>query len=87
MRKIIISFFAISIILTVLIYGMIFMIGKSVVNSYNSYEDSVKIMVGDKVLLEKDTLSIIDYSLVNKTYELSNGSNISFDFAKKNKMK
>lgn len=39
--------------------------------------------VGKKVIINKDTLLIMDYSLLNQNYTLSNGVKISFEFEEK----
>lgn len=39
--------------------------------------------VGKKVLIDKDTLIIMDYSILNQNYTLSNGVKISFEFEEK----
>ena len=39
--------------------------------------------IGSKLILEKDTVMIIDYSLLKNSYTLSNGKEISFDLVEK----
>lgn len=46
-----------------------------------------KEMIGKKVVLEKDTLTIIDFSKWNETYTLSNGVKIDFEVANNNLIK
>lgn len=41
-----------------------------------------KINVGKRVILNKDTLTIIDYSLFHENYILSNGTNVSKELIK-----
>lgn len=47
-------------------------------------EEKIKIesKLGQKVVLEQDTVSIIDYSLINQNYTLSNGKKISFELVR-----
>ena len=52
-------------------------------NILNSEVDKIKVKVGSKLILEKDTVMIIDYSLLKKNYMLSNGKEISFELVKK----
>lgn len=40
-------------------------------------------MVGKKVLIEKDSLTIVDYSILHETYTLSNGKTVSIKLIKK----
>lgn len=49
----------------------------------NAQKSEIENRVGSKVILEKDTLMILDYSLINNNYKLSNGKEISFELAKK----
>ena len=45
--------------------------------------DKVKTKVGQKLILQNDTLMIIDYSVFNSNYTLEDGRKISFDLANK----
>lgn len=47
------------------------------INSLNIEEEKIKERVGLKVILEKDTLTIVDYSLLKTNYTLSNGTEVS----------
>ena len=40
-------------------------------------------LLGDKVVLVKDTLMITDYNLAQKTFYLSNGARIKYEIARK----
>lgn len=46
-------------------------------------EEKFKEMVGLRVVLDKDTLRIMDYSILKENFILNNGNTISYDFAKK----
>ena len=52
-------------------------------NNIGSEIEKVEAMVGTKVVLEKDTAIIIDYSILEESYTLSNGKEISFVLAQK----
>jgi len=45
--------------------------------------DKVKKYIGSKVVIDKDTLTILDYSMLNSNYTLSNGKEVSFELAEK----
>jgi len=45
--------------------------------------DEYKEKVGERIVLNKDTLTIIDYSFINENFKLSNGQEISFELVKK----
>lgn len=48
----------------------------------NKEKSDIELFVGKKVILQKDTLLITDYSMFSETYKLSNGAEISFKLAK-----
>ena len=43
--------------------------------------------LGKKLFIDGDSLTIIDYSLLNETYNLSNGKSVSFKLVEKLKTK
>jgi len=47
-------------------------------------DEQYKEYVGEKIVLENDTLTIIDYSIWRENVTLSNGTTVNIDFAKKN---
>lgn len=55
----------------------------SMKDGVNDISDKYKAHLGDKVVINKDTLIIIDYSLIESNYKLSNGSEVSFDYVDK----
>ena len=65
-------------VVTLLTYSI-----KKVTEQFNKEQSGFKSEIGQKVVLEKDTLLIIDYSSLMKTYTLSNGKEISFDLVSK----
>lgn len=63
-----------------LIFGIVMIlnqVGGEFENEINEY----KSLVGEKIILEKDTLLIIDYSYLKSTIKLSNGNEINFELA------
>ena len=52
----------------------------------NKKTDTYKEKVGERIVLNKDTLTIIDYSFTNENFKLSNGQEISFELVKKLKI-
>jgi len=56
----------------------------------NKVDNSLKVMkaeIGQKVLLGKDTLTVVDYSLVKDNYKLSNGAEVNSSLINKIKIK
>ena len=45
----------------------------TIVNSFSDTVSKYKSKLGEKVIFNGDTLQIIDYSLINNNYTLSNG--------------
>jgi hypothetical protein len=52
----------------------------------NKKTDTYKEKAGERIVLNKDTLTIIDYSFTNENFKLSNGQEISFELVKKLKI-
>ncbi len=65
---------------------MIFLLHKLSV-SIDEYDKSIKELVGKQVVIGKDTLTVIDYSTLQKTYKLSNGIDYNMDFIKSKTIK
>jgi hypothetical protein len=55
----------------------------SFTNSYNKEAAKYKERVGTKIVLNKDTLLIVDYSMLNDNFKLSNGQEVSIELVKK----
>lgn len=51
--------------------------------SMKKKELEIKKELGKKVLFEKDTVTVIDYNILQETYTLSNGIQVSFDLVSK----
>ncbi len=46
-------------------------------------KDEITSRVGKRIILEKDTLMSIDFSILNSNYKLSNGKDVSFELIEK----
>lgn len=66
---------------SLLIWGisLVNLINTRIENSINEIETKI----GQKIILQKDTLMIIDYSFFNSNYILEDGREVSFTFAEK----
>ena len=72
--------------MTLITIGMVILLAVCwtlLMNNLNSEVDKIKVKIGSKLILEKDTVMIIDYSLLKNSYTLSNGKEISFDLVEK----
>lgn len=49
----------------------------------DDHEKKYTNMVGKKVLIDKDSVMIVDYSILHETYTLSNGNTVSIKLIKK----
>lgn len=49
-------------------------------DKYNEKSQTLKEFVGDTVILNKDTLFVVDYSTFNNTLTLSNGVEVGSEF-------
>ena len=70
-----------------ILIGIIFLVFWSfvaviLVNTNEENKKSIKNFVGKEVVIEKDTLVVIDYSTLQSTYKLSNGMDYDMDFIK-----
>jgi len=79
MKKLII--FLVSVIAFLVV--MAYYINLTVSDMKKDHEDTYENMVGKKILLDKDSVTIIDYSILHETYTLSNGKTISIKLIKK----
>ena len=66
------------IILTVLASVLFILFG----NKIDEQVAATKSFLGKKVVIEKDTLTVINYSTFMRTYKLSNGVDYDMDFVK-----
>jgi len=70
----------------VLITGTILSIGiiwgfNWVIGQIENDNNTIKNNVGMRIVVDKDTSLIVDYSMLHETYTLSNGKEISIDLA------
>lgn len=69
--------------LIILLIVLFYFIMTSLANKVGDYERQIKAKVGCKIVIEKDTLLILDYSLLQGNYTLSDGRQVSFELAEK----
>lgn len=78
-----------SVILMILVILLVFSLkylAKNVGKNFQEEKNKVENKLGQRLVLERDTLTIIDYSLINQNYTLSNGKQISFELVDSLKM-
>ena len=71
-------FGGIGLFLAAIIWYVIF---DSLSKEFSEKESEYKSMIGKSVVIKSDTLMIMDYSMINNNYTLSDGRKISFDLA------
>lgn len=69
-------FFSMMIILITIL--IVFGIGPTFKQA-NTAIDKVESRIGTTIIYNKDTLMIVDYSILNKTYTLSNGIKVNYN--------
>ena len=74
--------------LWLIIVSIIVIIALSIQLSINTSKldteiNKVKEKVGKRIVIQKDTLMIIDYSILNNNYTLEDGRKVSFDLLNK----
>ena len=68
----------------VVLLGIIpFLIVDTIHGSLDNLNSKMTKYIGSKIVIERDTLLIIDYSVLQNNYTLSNGTTISFELAEK----
>lgn len=75
--------FLFALLLVVLTIAGIAIVQFEIYNALEKETSKLKEKVGQKVIMNKDTLLIIDYSLFNNTLKLSTGQDVSFDLIEK----
>ena len=68
---------------TILATVLMFMTSNSLENIYKREKSKIEANIGEKVVIEKDTLVIVDYSFLESNYTLSDGRKVSFELIKK----
>ncbi len=69
-------------VILVLSMGLTFLMN-SIKSDVQKEQSVYKAKIGQKFILGKDTLIIVDYSLLTKTFTLSNGSKVSAELINK----
>ena len=87
MFKVVRSGMIIFLVVIVLIGGGVVYLLSRACNEYKQERDLFQELVGRKIVMEKDTFLIVDYSMVNETLLLGNGQTISIYLVKNNKLK
>jgi hypothetical protein len=82
MRAIIGSFLLYIIVLGLIYYVLFKIVAREIAVETNKRSA----LVGERVVVDKDTLMIVDYSNIFQNYKLSNGKEISFELAEKLKI-
>lgn len=73
MKKMILAIFGLAIGSALCINFLTLSIKKAI----STEQDKYKVKIGQKFILEKDTLTIVDYSLIMETFKLSNGKEVN----------
>lgn len=73
MKKMIIGMIA----LVALFVFCVRLLTSSITNEIDKEKNKYKVKIGQKFILEKDTLTIIDYSSIMETFTLSNGKEVN----------
>ena len=73
--KTLIAFIFLALMMSLFFYVLMWGVGE-----ITSIDNKAKAKIGQQIILNKDTLIIIDYSLWNNTYTLENGIVISKEF-------
>lgn len=70
-----------------LIFGGCFFLAKYTLGGLDTRDAQMKAMVGKRVVVETDTLTILDYTFLGNTFLLSNGMRVGGDYVDKNVVK
>jgi hypothetical protein len=54
-------------------------------DSFKESRQNMEQFLGETVIIQKDTLIITDYSMIERNYNLSNGATISYEFVENQK--
>ena len=75
-------FFAVLVVMILMMCGAV-LIFHGLTSAVSKSENKMKSLVGKKIVIKKDTLMIVDYSVMNNTCKLSDNSEISSVLAEK----
>ena len=73
MKKMIIGMIA----LVAVFVFCVHLLTSSITSEIDKEKNKYKVKIGQKLILEKDTLTIIDYSSIMETFTLSNGKEVN----------
>ncbi len=59
-------------------YFLIALIGKSIYDGAVDHKEQYEDRVGDVYIMDGDSLTIVDYSVINETFTLSNGKTVNY---------
>ncbi len=76
MKKMIITAI-IGIVVMALLYATAASIFISGLSDISDKADVYELNIGKTIVIDKDTLTIVNYSLINESYALSNGTNVN----------
>lgn len=65
-----------------LFWSLAYSLLSSAMRENEKSKKEISSMLGKRIVLAKDTLTIIDYSRINETYTLSDGKEYAIDFVK-----
>ena len=54
------------------------------ISEINNLDAKASSKIGQSVVVGKDTLTIVDYNMIQSTYTLSNGTQVAFQYVDKN---
>ena len=78
------TYFIVFVIVLIGLYFLLFKAGEKV---FDEHTAPLKELVGEQVVINKDTLEVVDYTSWNKTVTLDDTRTISVEYAKKNLIK
>lgn len=78
-------YFITDLIIFLVLIASIVLISKHFVNKLDKVEQLYKDKMGKTIILEGDTLTIIDYSMLNETLTLSNGKKLDVEIVNDSK--
>lgn len=64
-------------VMTLIMIATLFIGINFILSSAEKEQETYKAKIGKTIVLEKDTLTVIDYSMIMETFKLSNGQDVS----------
>lgn len=74
------KFGCVSLIVFLIIFVIMGIITNSLINKHSACKKSYEFNINKKVIINKDTLTVVNYSMWNESYNLSNGSVVDKTF-------